>query len=360
MQYVPHSGYHWDRSSPRFFEGWYFRITLPEISESFAFTYSIEDPQGGTACSGGAVQVFAPQKGEQKGYLCRSLPDVNQFWASYQELALGHWGKTNLTKTPGYLHPEIFRQTIEQGYQITPSFHQGKVYDPGSQNSAEWEYKIAPIYGWGNVDEPQQATAGWLSYFPFSEPLWQVLLAHGLATGWIEWNGERYEFSQVPIYGEKNWGRAFPTKWFWMQCNSFVGEENLSFTAVGGLREVFNQTESVGLMGVHYQGKFYEFFTPHCQVYWEVYPWGRWYISIRNFYYELQIVGTTDLPPVPLRAPTEQGFIFLCQETMKGNLSLVLRKRGGGESAVIVQAESSLAALEVGGNPWDQPWVWAN
>ncbi len=28
---IPHSGYHWDGDSDRFFEGWYFRVTLPEI-----------------------------------------------------------------------------------------------------------------------------------------------------------------------------------------------------------------------------------------------------------------------------------------------------------------------------------------
>jgi len=26
-------------------------------------------------------------------------------------------------------------------------------------------------------------------FLPIFEPGWQILMAHGLATGWIEWNG---------------------------------------------------------------------------------------------------------------------------------------------------------------------------
>jgi hypothetical protein len=39
---TPHSGYHWDKANrERFFEGWYFRITIPQ-GPSFAWMYSIE------------------------------------------------------------------------------------------------------------------------------------------------------------------------------------------------------------------------------------------------------------------------------------------------------------------------------
>jgi tocopherol cyclase len=52
---VPHSGYHWNYGSGRFFEGWYYRVTLPKINQSFAFMYAIDDPQGGSRFSGGSV-----------------------------------------------------------------------------------------------------------------------------------------------------------------------------------------------------------------------------------------------------------------------------------------------------------------
>ena len=55
---TPHSGYHWNGFDRDFFEGWYFRITLPKIGESFAFMYSIEDPLGINPHSGGAAQIL--------------------------------------------------------------------------------------------------------------------------------------------------------------------------------------------------------------------------------------------------------------------------------------------------------------
>lgn len=61
----------------------------------------------------------------------------------------------------------------------------------------------------------------------------QVLMAHGLATGWFEWGGRRLEFADAPCYAEKNWGGGFPSKWLWVQCNSFDGEPGASLTAVG-------------------------------------------------------------------------------------------------------------------------------
>ena len=61
----------------------------------------------------------------------------------------------------------------------------------------------------------------------------QVLMAHGLATGWVDWGGRRYEFERAPAYAEKNWGGGFPRKWFWVQCNTFEGAPGTSVTAVG-------------------------------------------------------------------------------------------------------------------------------
>jgi hypothetical protein len=49
----------------------------------------------------------------------------------------------------------------------------------------------------------------------------QVLMAEGRATGSLLWGDQRYEFSNAPAYAEKNWGGGFPSKWIWVQCNTF-------------------------------------------------------------------------------------------------------------------------------------------
>eukprot|EP00955_Chlamydomonas_euryale_P102567 365428-Chlamydomonas_euryale.AAC.24 len=48
-------------------------------------------------------------------------------------------------------------------------------------------------------------------------------MADGVASGWLDWGGKRYEFDAAPAYAEKNWGGGFPSKWAWAQCNSFDG-----------------------------------------------------------------------------------------------------------------------------------------
>lgn len=51
---TPHKGYHYTGQRGRFFEGWYWRVTLPGDAESFALIYSVEDPRGGVFSGVGA------------------------------------------------------------------------------------------------------------------------------------------------------------------------------------------------------------------------------------------------------------------------------------------------------------------
>ncbi|NEQ67667.1 MAG: tocopherol cyclase [Symploca sp. SIO2D2] len=349
---TPHSEYHWDGSDNRFFEGWYFRVTLPSCRQTFGFMYSIDDPIGGKPCSGGAAQIIGPDD----EYLCRTFPQVNQFWGSSSSLGLGHWGKSTLNIPPQQLDKAKFEAHIQEGYQATATLNQGIIRDPASEAYCRWQYEVQPVYGWGDSGAPQQSTAGWLSYLPIFEPGWQILMAHGLATGWIDWQGKLYQFTDAPAYSEKNWGHSFPKKWFWFNCNSFEQEAELALTAGGGIRKVLWWEESAALVGIHYQGKFYEFVPWNSQVNWQIQPWGNWQIQARNAEYEVELTGTTNLPGTPLRAPTQQGLIFFCRDTMQGKLTLELRERSINKSKTILKASSSICGLEIGGGPWQEPW----
>lgn len=355
---TPHSGYHWDGSARRFFEGWYYRVTLPDDHQTFAFMYSIEDPIGNRPCSGGAAQILGPND----EYLCRTFPAVNLFWAWQDALGVGHW-RTRSSIDDGqsaqYLLAERFEhdvQTgkIQDGYQATATEHQGVLHDPGTGYRARWNYTIEPVYGWGDQNARQQSTAGWLSQFQIFEPGWQILMAHGRATGWIEWNHNRYEFIDAPAYGEKNWGGAFPRKWFWLNCNCFEQQPDLALTAGGGRRSVLGWMESVAMVGIHYQGKFYEFVPWNGNVTWEIHPWGKWRMTARNADYEVELTAVTDLPGTVLRAPTQQGLVFCCRDTMQGKIQIQLRPLGS--STPLLLASSDLCGLETGGGPWQGVW----
>ncbi len=329
----PHSGYHWRGQSGRFFEGWYLRVTLSAIAQTFAFMYSIDDPAGNSPYSGGAAQILGPSE----SYYCRTLPNVHHFKASPHRLAVSHWRTADRS----------------EGYQFTAHHHQGKLLTPSGSVRTEWDYTIEPISAWGKPNQ-LKATAGWLSYLPVFEPGWQVLMAHGLASGQIHWQGKTYAFEREPAYAEKNWGGAFPSKWFWLQCNAFADAPGLSITAAGGVRDVLFLKENVGLIGIHYQGEFYEFLSTKTAFSWTVDPWGYWHLTARDHRYRVEITGRADDKDAYVRVPTREGLQWLCRDTTHGNLRTQLWSVDGG---LVVEATSDLAGLEVGGGPWDAAWI---
>lgn len=195
-------------------------------------------------------------------------------------------------------------------------------------------------------------------------------MAHGTASGWLQWGDKRYEFRDAPAYGEKNWGAGFPSKWHWVQCNSFDDQSQLSVTAVGAKRALVTGLpvlgavgeEEVGLIGIHHNGQFYEFVPQNAEVEWDVDPWGRWWIRARNGTHEALIEATADAPGAVLRAPTPRdGLAAVCRDTFFGRCRLRLWPLGANRLPVpgatpIVDALSSTAALEVGGGPWFTNW----
>ena len=169
----------------------------------------------------------------------------------------------------GLVEAKEFSRNTVTGFQASATRHQGSLVvdagraGPGPASTVEacrWCYETTPVYGWGgNTQQQQLSTAGWLAALPVFEPHWQILMSKGLSTGWcvcparrlgatvgaalrseslcalpahgwprrlcggvcvgcrVEWGERRFEFTDAPTYSEKNWGGAFPLKWFWMQ-----------------------------------------------------------------------------------------------------------------------------------------------
>jgi tocopherol cyclase len=368
---TPHKGYHFaGRQAERFFEGWYWRITLPGDAKSFALIYSIEDPLGDGVFSGVGAQVMGPDD----GYILQYSKDVSTFWADRGRLALGASFQPTeaggASCVGGMLPERKFSERVGEGFQASATFHQGKIVarEEGAAGdlrstvpTCRWEFSIQPRYGWGAADRKQQSTAGWLSALPIFEPHWQVLMAHGEATGWIEWGERRYEFTGAPAYSEKNWGGGFPNKWIWIQCNSFLSSPGTSVTAVGaerGLMQVENFTENVGLIGIHHEGQFYELNIKDSSIRWEASPWGQWKIQGRSEQYEAIIEASCSSDDgTPLRAPTsDRGLAPCCKDSFAGDVRLRLWDRKSGAQIIDIRSDGKSGAVEVGGGPWDGTW----
>jgi tocopherol cyclase len=354
---TPHSGCHWDGKRRPFFEGWYYRLTLPPIAsatasvnaESIAFMVSLQTPAGSGQGEmpvgfGGAVQILGPQD----QLVSRSFPDLSTFWAHRDRLGHGQ-----------------ARGAGGEFYQASANHHEGCIRIAATGERIRWCFAVEPTYGWGAPHRRQQSTAGWLSRFLIFEPGWQILMAHGWASGWIEWQQPascagaslRRHFDRVPAYAEKNWGGSFPSQWFWVQCNAFAHHRDLTLTAAGGIRKVLGREECVGLVGIHHHGVFYEFVPWNARVSWQVDPWGCWRIQAEQKRYRVELLGTCTDAGVLVQVPTAAGLRFLCRDTTRGELRLKLWRRRGRDLDLVLDASSRQAGLEVGGGEWSVPWV---
>ena len=222
---TPHSGYHRQRGVARaFFEGWYFRFTLPSAKASASLIYHVYDPDLPESARGGAgAQVCAP---------CGKYLYFEQ---GAEEARAGFEGAAHaleLKSTRGDDFFEVSREGARHRGRLTSEgeSEEGPWGGGRAAKSVRWDITVTPLRGWGGGPGAKMVSpAGWMTALPVFEPHWQVTMAHGLASGWIETDGERVEFSDCPAYSEKNWGGAgFPLKWWWVQCNSFADYPDLS------------------------------------------------------------------------------------------------------------------------------------
>ncbi|KAL7555533.1 hypothetical protein ACA910_006121 [Epithemia clementina (nom. ined.)] len=399
---TPHSGRHFLPSHPafgpswrrrlfrrrRFMEGWYYRLTLPVEKVSFAIIISIEDP-GNTrsdlrlAC----IQVIGPED----TYLVQADKDDTKFWAlkdvqglgctfSYKSdaIALDKIGKATTV-----MSRDDWEKSVKSGFQIMPTTFIGRLegYD-GTENGAlegqaksmtcEFDFEVEPVCGWGN----SKSTAGWLSHFSVFEPHWQVTMADGNATGRFVWQNKTYEFRDAKFYAEKNWGAGLASKWYWTQCNSFEGYEQLSVTAGGGTRGIpFGGKESLGMVCVHYNRQFFEAVPWTGTMSWNVTTWGSWVMQGKATYgdrpFEVLVSYQVDplkTPGLVFRAPLPgEGMVYFCRDTFEANVTLTVwelewggkkigyvRKQG---SPLVDHAFSQQGGAEVGGGPWWSTWT---
>ncbi|CAI5956727.1 unnamed protein product [Closterium sp. NIES-65] len=413
---TPHSGYHYAPGSSSsgggadqpFFEGWYFKVSLPNSRDSFAWMYSVENPSAPPPAAPSAASPGAPSAspageqaerakgglpcvmmqamgpavdrqaewgrgdggaqggGDARDYVYQQTADTGRFWGVRHELALGacFQPREGHVSPLGEVPPQEFEARVQYGFQVTPFLHQGTLKNQDDGSIVRWRYEVTPIDGWGPRGGTQLSTAGWLSALPAFEPHWQVCMAMGRASGWVEWQGHRIEFTDAVTYSEKNWGGAFPLKWFWIQCNVWshvsLGSA-VALTVAGAKRQLnlpllANSVEEVGMVGLHWQGQFIEFVPNRGAVEWKVQPWGSWHMHAHNEQYEVTVEAHT-LPGdngTPLRAPTAEGMRFFCKDSFDGRVKLELRQRYSGQ--LLLRAESTAAAVEVGGGPWWEAW----
>lgn len=245
---TPHAGSYFARRRPRssFFEGWYLRLVSAGGGRSYAFMFSVE------ATGPGTVQLLPP---DDTLHVCEFAPSSDRFYGHPSELAIAHWGYASAAAGDARpLSPRQFDAAVMQGYQLTDSDSHGRFK---SQKGAvvQWAIDFEPTLAWGRRGSAV-TTATWLSRLPVFEPGYQVLIAQGVVHGgYVSVDGVKEDLQGAVVYCEKNWGNAFPKRWWWVQA----GVPDLAVTAVGSTRLTLGKEEVVGILAVHFDGRLYEF-----------------------------------------------------------------------------------------------------
>lgn len=415
---VPHSGYHRTVGARRpFFEGWYFRVTLPEERDNLSLIYHVYDPDlRDSPRRAAGAQVCTPGG----GYLFRESGDVDAFAAAPHALVLRMpMGRSDAANEADETDEETdtFFEVLADGRRhrgrlVASTTREDESIWPSAKRveTVAWDFSVSVQAGFGARGEgtgetskqKHASTAGWMSALPVFEPHYQILMAHGLATGHVTVDGTRTEFADAPAYAEKNWGGAgFPSKWFWTQCNAFPSAPGVSVTATGANRGVVllpGMREEVAGIFIHVpagtgsnpseEGEtsdaeskttaLYRFLPIRAgdeepaEITWSVAPWGSWRVSAKTSTHECVVsccIDPADAQPgdtTVLRAPVDdhrRGVEPSCRESFRGRMTVSLWERKGNGwgsgargRAVLNAVVSDVAAVEVGGGPWDDTW----
>ncbi|KAI0564570.1 Tocopherol cyclase [Gracilaria domingensis] len=253
--------------------------------------FAIEAPGEGT------VQLLSS---DDSLYVSKLPKENGRFYGSTSRFDIGHWVRRS-TDDP----------TL-QGYQICDICCHGLFDSDGelaSSKRIEWGIDYTPMLTWGTRGSSRH-TSSWLAKFGVFEPGYQVLMAHGAITsGYIRCGDVEVDVTGGSVYCEKNWGRSFPSRWWWVQANAFKDEPDLSILALGAIREVLIKTETIGMLSVHYKGEMYEFTPWTCEyVRWDVDEWGRWQASAKALSgHEMVLAAHTDERAVEVLGPSTAG-----------------------------------------------------
>ena len=322
--FVDPNAYHW-AGQRQFFEGWYFKVSDPDTGKSFLFIYAVFNPDGESTESCGFMMAGNNSPG-YAGFIYQQFP-VEQFSSSYEQF-----------------DTRVSEENRARGDR--DSLHaQGSATD--GEDTCSWNIDFEVAERWDN-------TMGWMAGLPNLQTYWHVGAMKSRATGWIEWNGELFEFEDIIGYQEKNWGDEFPESWYWLQANNFDDPKACCLSVGAASMPIGAVVFPACGIGLIYDGRLYTLSFPQQPAFIrpEIAP-GSWNITAVKGRYKIVIEAFCD-PDYLLNLvnPTEQGIKPWTWEAINGQVRFQLYEKRGLRWLVIADATSNLAGTEFGGEKW--------
>jgi tocopherol cyclase len=312
----PEDGAHFDGQRDPFYEGWYHKISLPDSDEAFFFIYSVVNPLPGSAHPSEAFLY------------CGQASSLDSIYQSFPV--------------------EAYRASTRcRDVRIGPKARATALRFAGMAEDADgtcaWDIWLDESLVW-----PE--TMGWLTGQAGLETSWTVGTLRAQATGWIEFKGQRFEFSQAVAYGDHNWGSVFPRQWFWLQANEFPSGDGA--LAVSGGTVLFGETEiEAEMIGLWLAGGMHTFRTQDLNPVSAQVRKGHWSLQAEQDLERITIEASCDPDSLfHLLAPTPQGVQPRAWESLAGSVHVVLEQRADPATAwrTVFDDTSVHAGVELG------------
>lgn len=319
-----HNRYHWVGQSP-YFEGWYFKVSEPETRRSHFFIYAIYTPSGESPESCAFMMAGINSAGDDR--LVQARYPVSEFHSSAAVFDT-RIGPDNLARGDG------------DALQAC-----GSVRDNGT--ACAWEIDFT-------ITETWKHTMGWMGLLPDLQTYWHVGAMSARASGWVEWDGERYEFEDCPGYQEKNWGDEFPETWFWIQANDFDDPEVCCLSVGGASMPIGPLVLDACGIGFRFRDRLYTFSYPQqpARITSRVGP-GLWQVQAARGRHRIFIDAQCEPGGLlNLLNPTVTGIEQWTWESTRGTARVRLQELRAGGWHDLVDTESGLAGTEFGGRQW--------
>lgn len=309
--------YHGRMGMKNFFEGWYFKLVDKRARNAFALIPGV---------------FWGKQKrdhhsflhildGRYAGYEYVSLPTKCFSAASPLKIILDQIGSFSLKQI------SLAVQGNEQNVAAAVQFHQRKpwpsrLWSPGSM--------------------------GPYNFLPGMQCYSQVCLMDAELSGCVQINGRRINMDGGRGYVEKNWGRAFPHSWIWIQSNNFLGEDAALSCSIGHIPLLSTSFRGF-LIGLYVQGTFYEFTTMNRSKMKIISLAPDIELEVTNKQYTLSLI-TKSRPEsfILCRGPRNGQMVPLVEESLKGRLDAALYERSSGRR--VWHDTAKAVGLEYGGD----------
>ncbi|MBW2526103.1 MAG: hypothetical protein JRI23_18120 [Deltaproteobacteria bacterium] len=310
-------GFHGALFAPPFFEGWYVKLVDRLADERLALIFGAIDTE-----RAGDRHAFLQVFDGKRGTAANLRFDRGELSAS----------ESVLDVTLGGAHLTERAVTLDLAR------------DPGSLRG---RIEFGPLHPWP-ISLRAPGAMGWYAWMPFMECYHGVVSMDHELRGHLEWAGRRYDFDGGRGYLEKDWGRAFPSSWIWMQSNHF-GEPGVSL--MGSLARIpwIGRSFAGFIVGLLYQRKLYRFATYTGAKTERIHVAGddaHWVIYDRR--HELEIRAHRGQTSA-LAGPTLDGMERTVDETLSGRIEVRLARRGW-RSKVVFEGTGEPAGMEMHGD----------